>query len=109
MKLVLAKLESKADDAIAIADEDVRIGIFQPNHSRVYVVRAHIININFLQMLQTPPIGMEKLLLHRIPIHVPSEALARVICGDFTIELKVDYVIFHLYTVHRYALPHFFW
>ncbi|XP_038881526.1 small RNA degrading nuclease 3-like isoform X2 [Benincasa hispida] len=58
MKLVLAKLESKADDAIAIADED------------------------------TPQTGMEKLLLHRIPIHVPSETLAGVIRGDFTIELK---------------------
>ncbi|KAG7034323.1 Small RNA degrading nuclease 3 [Cucurbita argyrosperma subsp. argyrosperma] len=58
MKLVLAKLESKADDVIAIVDED------------------------------TPQIGMEKLLLHRIPINVPSEALAGVIPGDFTIELK---------------------
>uniref|UniRef100_A0A9I9CS93 Exonuclease domain-containing protein n=1 Tax=Cucumis melo TaxID=3656 RepID=A0A9I9CS93_CUCME len=58
MKLVLAKLGSKADDTIAIADED------------------------------TPQVGMEKLLLHRIPINVPSEALARAIHGDFTIELK---------------------
>ncbi|KGN48551.1 small RNA degrading nuclease 1 [Cucumis sativus] len=58
MKLVLAKLESKADDGIAIVDED------------------------------TPQVGMEKLLLHRIPINVPSEALAKAIHGDFTIELK---------------------
>lgn len=38
MKLVLAKLESKVDDVITEANEDVRIGIFQPNHSKAYVV-----------------------------------------------------------------------
>lgn len=47
---------------------------------------------------------MEKLLLHRIPVNVPSEELARVIRGDFTIELKVDYVLFNLYAICRYAL-----
>lgn len=47
MKLVLAKLESKADDTIAIADEDVRTEIFQYNHSRVYAVRAHMSILTF--------------------------------------------------------------
>ena len=45
--------------------------------------------------MQTPQVGMEKLLLHRIPINVPSEALAKAIHGDFTIELKVGFVLFH--------------
>ncbi|XP_023003670.1 small RNA degrading nuclease 1-like isoform X1 [Cucurbita maxima] len=58
MKLALAKLESKVDDVITEADEN------------------------------TPQIGMEKLLLHRIPVNVSSEELAGVISGDFTIELK---------------------
>ena len=104
MKLVLAKLESKADDVIAIVDEDVRIGIFQPNHSRAYVC-AHILILVFLYILQTPQIGMEKLLLHRIPMNVPSEALAGVIPGDFTIELKVEYATFNSYgsiDIHYY-------
>lgn len=34
-------------------------------------------------------IERSKLLLHRIPVNVPSEELCQIVPGDFTIEIKV--------------------
>ncbi|KAK9288003.1 hypothetical protein L1049_016448 [Liquidambar formosana] len=62
MKLVLAKIERGFDDAIPLVQEDV------------------------------PEIEMAKLLLHRIPIKVPSEELHRIILGDCAIERQVEYI-----------------
>uniref|UniRef100_A0A5B7B0D2 Exonuclease domain-containing protein n=1 Tax=Davidia involucrata TaxID=16924 RepID=A0A5B7B0D2_DAVIN len=58
MKLVLAKIEGGIDNAIPLVHESV------------------------------PEIEMAKLLLHRIPINVPSEELHEIIPGDFTIEIR---------------------
>ncbi|KAF7130539.1 hypothetical protein RHSIM_Rhsim10G0113000 [Rhododendron simsii] len=58
MKLVLAKLESGFDNVIPLVHEDV------------------------------PVIERSKLLLHRIPVNVPSEELCKIVPGDFTIEIK---------------------
>uniref|UniRef100_A0A2N9FEH5 Exonuclease domain-containing protein n=1 Tax=Fagus sylvatica TaxID=28930 RepID=A0A2N9FEH5_FAGSY len=63
MKLVLAKIEPGVDNAIPLLQEDV------PNSE------------------------MAKLLLHRIPNNMPTEELHKVIPGDFTIELKVEYTL----------------
>lgn len=56
MKLVLAKIERGFDNTIPLVREDV------------------------------PEIELAKLLLHRIPIYVPSEELYKIIRGDCTIE-----------------------
>ncbi|KAG5528616.1 hypothetical protein RHGRI_029338 [Rhododendron griersonianum] len=58
MKLVLAKLESGFDNVIPLVHEDV------------------------------PVIERSKLLLHRIPVNVPSEELRKIVPGDYTIEIK---------------------
>ncbi|KAK7842719.1 small rna degrading nuclease 3, partial [Quercus suber] len=63
MKLVLAKIENGVDKAIPLVQEDV------PNSE------------------------MAKLFLHRIPKNVPTEELHKVIPGDFTIELKFEYIL----------------
>ncbi|KAK7850440.1 small rna degrading nuclease 3 [Quercus suber] len=63
MKLVLAKIENGVDNAVPLVQEDV------PNSE------------------------MAKLFLHRIPKNVPTEELHKVIPGDFTIELKVEYIL----------------
>ncbi|KAM7510415.1 hypothetical protein LguiB_009290 [Lonicera macranthoides] len=60
MKLVLAKLEGRVNSAIPFVRKDV------------------------------PEIEMAKLLLHRIPISVPSEELHKLIPGDSTIEVKAN-------------------
>jgi RNA exonuclease 1 len=60
MKLVLAKLESGFDNVIPLVHEDV------------------------------PVIERSKLLLHRIPVNVPSEELHKIVPGDFTIEIKTN-------------------
>lgn len=36
---------------------------------------------------------MAKLFLHRMPKNVPTEELHKIIPGDFTIELKVEYIL----------------
>ncbi|XP_060961304.1 small RNA degrading nuclease 1 [Cannabis sativa] len=59
MKLVLARLEQKAGDTIPYKE------------------------MNVVPEIETP-----KLLLHRIPSHVPTEELLTAIPGDFTIETK---------------------
>ncbi|KAE9449688.1 hypothetical protein C3L33_18410, partial [Rhododendron williamsianum] len=59
MKLVLAKLESGFDNVIPLVHEDV------------------------------PVIERSKLLLHRIPVNVPSEELRKIVPGDYTIEIKL--------------------
>lgn len=48
---------------------------------------------------------MSKLLLHKIPLYVPSEELLKVIPGDFTIELKVEHTLLASYIF--YGLPTF--
>lgn len=58
MKLVLTKLKSGSDEAIPIDPESV------------------------------PEIDFSKLLIHGIPINVPSEELHDIIPGNFTIEVK---------------------
>ncbi|XP_052195701.1 small RNA degrading nuclease 1-like [Diospyros lotus] len=58
MKLVLAKIESGFDDVIPLVHESV------------------------------PDMELSKLLLHRIPVNVPSEELHKIIPGDFLIEIK---------------------
>ncbi|XP_059632896.1 small RNA degrading nuclease 1-like isoform X2 [Cornus florida] len=58
MKLVLAKIERGLDHPIPLVNEGV------------------------------PETEVAKLLIHRIPINVPSEELHKIIPGDFTIEIK---------------------
>ncbi|KAF3439007.1 hypothetical protein FNV43_RR17282 [Rhamnella rubrinervis] len=60
MKLVLAKIEHQVDDVIIIKEDVPQIKMPKP----------------------------AKLFLHRIPLHVPSEELHKIIPGDFTIEVK---------------------
>ncbi|KAL5556933.1 hypothetical protein UlMin_039169 [Ulmus minor] len=60
MKLVLARIERQVNDSIPFNAEDV------------------------------PETEMTKLLLHRIPKHVTSEELKKVMPGDFEIELKLS-------------------
>ncbi|KAH9712089.1 Small RNA degrading nuclease 3 [Citrus sinensis] len=63
MKLVLAIIERRVDNAVPLLQEDVA----ETERARLF--------------------------LHRIPTKVPSEELHGVIPGDFTIEAKVDYFL----------------
>ncbi|CAN6680062.1 unnamed protein product [Malus baccata var. baccata] len=65
MKLVLAKIKGEVGVIAPPAQEDVR------------------------------EVNMAKLLLHRIPITVPSEELHNVIPGNYTIQVKVQYISLH--------------
>lgn len=89
MKLVLAVIERGVDNAMTIVQEDVSlVWWILLNFNSDFILSYFV----FLK-LQVPEIDKAKLLLHRIPVNVPCEELHRVIPGDFTIEVKVEYCI----------------
>ncbi|KAH8503320.1 hypothetical protein H0E87_014556 [Populus deltoides] len=70
MKLVLAKIERGVDNYIPLIQPDVKDASYN-----------------------VPEIEMAKLLLHKIPVTVPREKLRRLFPANYTIEIKVEYIL----------------